>query len=105
MAKKPYSPVAPYPELKRVEGLIKQAKTIDDIRRLVVTDGPKIGYKAFCYILGGKMTPEAMKPDEACTAAAALEEQGQADAAQTIYRRVVEIHPNHPLAKNKVQEA
>ena len=65
MAKKPYSPVASYSDLKRVEGLINQAQTVETIRKLVVKDGPKVGYKAFCYMLCGKMTPEAMKPDEA----------------------------------------
>ena len=81
MAKKAYSPLASYAELKRVEGEINKAQTIDRIRELVNKDGPKVGYKAFCYMLGGKMTPEAMKPDEACVAAATLEQQGQDDEA------------------------
>jgi len=102
MAKKPYSPVADYRELSRVEGLINQARTVDDLRTLVVKDGPKIGYKAFCYILGGKMSSEAMKPDEACTAALKLEEQGQAEEAAAIYKKVIEFHPNHPIAKEKL---
>jgi hypothetical protein len=104
MAKKPYSPIAPYAELKRVEGLIDDAKTIDDIRKLVVSDGPKIGYKAFCYILGGRMTPEAMKPDEACAQAGTLEAQGQSNAARAIYTKVLAAHPDHPLAKSKIVE-
>jgi hypothetical protein len=104
MAKKPYSPVASYSDLKRVEGLIDQAQTIEAIRKLVVKDGPKVGYKAFCYMLGGKMTSEAMKPDEACVAAASLEQQGEEDAALAIYKKVVEVHPDHPEAKGKVEE-
>ncbi len=102
MPKKPYSPVAPYLELKRVEKLINEAQTIESIRTLVGKDGPKIGYKAFCYMLGSKMTPEAMKPDEACVEAAMLEQQGQAQEAQEIYKKVIEVHPNHQVAKIKV---
>ena len=104
MAKKPYSPVASYSDLKRVEELINQAQTVEAIRKLVVEDGPKVGYKAFCYMLGGKMTPEAMKPDEACVAAASLEQQGEADAAIAVYKKVIEAHPDHPVAKGKVEE-
>ena len=101
MAKKPYAPVVSYAELKRVEALLNQAQTVSDIRKLVVKDGPVVGYKAFCYMLGGKLTPEAMKPDEACTAAAALEQQGQPAEAQAIYKKVVEVHPDHPVARGK----
>ena len=102
MARKPYSPLASYPDLKRVEGEINKAQTIDQIRGLVVKDGPKVGYKAFCYMLGGKMTPEAMKPDEACVAAATLEQQDQNEEAIETYKRVIEVHPEHPIAKSKV---
>ena len=102
MAKKPYSPMASYDDLKRVEGLINQAQSVDDIRNVVLKDGPKVGYKAFCYMLGGRMTPEGMKPDEACTAAAQLEAKGQEEAAIAIYQRVVKDHPDHPIAKGKV---
>ena len=103
MAKKPYSPLASYNDLKRVEQLLNQAQTVDDIRKLVVRDGPKVGYKAFCYMLGGKMTPEAMKADEACVAAATLEQQGKTDEAMAIYKRVLEVHPDQPMAKGKVE--
>ena len=48
------------------------------------------------------MTPEAMKPDEACVAAATLEQQGKIDEAMEIYKKVVDIHPDHPLARSKV---
>ena len=104
MAKKPYSPVASYTDLKRVERLINEAQTVEAIRKLVVKDGPKVGYKAFCYMLGGKMTPEAMKPDEACVAAATLEQQGQVDEALAVYKKVVEVHPDHLVAKSKIEE-
>ncbi len=104
MARKPYSPVASYTELKRVEGELNQAETVDKIKTLVVKDGPKVGYKAFCYILGGKMTPEAMKPDEACVAAATLEQEGQTDEATAIYKKVVEVHPDHPIAQSKLAD-
>lgn len=102
MPKKPYQPLAPYSELKRVEALINQARTIDDIRKIVVVDGPKVGYRAFCYLLGGKMSPEAMQADEACAEAARLESQGKTDEALAIYKKVVEVHPEHPLARSKI---
>lgn len=102
MAKKPYSPVASYSDLKRVEGEIDKAQSVDDIRKVVVKDGPKVGYKAFCYMLGGRMTPEGMKPDEACVAAATLEQQGESEQAMAIYKRVLETHPDHAIAKSKV---
>lgn len=102
MAKKPYSPVASYKDLKRVEIALNQAQNVDDIRKLVVSDGPKVGYKAFCYMLGGRMTAEGMKPDEACVEAASLEQQGQEEAAQEIYKKVLAVHPEHALAKRKV---
>jgi hypothetical protein len=102
MAKTPSSPVATYSELSRIENLINQAESVDDLRKLVVKDGPKIGYKAFCYILGGKMSPEAMKPDEACVAAFTLEQQGQDNEAAVIYKKVVEFYPDHPIAKEKI---
>jgi hypothetical protein len=102
MSKKPYSPVASYSELKRVEGEINKAQTIDDIRKLVSRDGPKVGYKAFCYMLVGRMTPEAMKPDEACVAAVTLEQQGETEAAIEVYKKVLDEHPDHPIAKSKV---
>lgn len=101
MARKPYSPTTSYSELKRVEALINQTQSVDDLRKVVHKDGPKIGYKAFCYILGGRMTPEAMKPDEACTAGFMVEQQGNADEAMTIYKKVLEVHPDHPVAKIK----
>ena len=103
MAKKPYSPVATYSELKRVEGEINQAHTVEKIRKIVYKDGPKVGYKAFCYMLGGRMTPEAMKPDEACAAAATLEQEDKAEEAMDIYKKVLEVHPEHPFAKSKVE--
>ncbi len=103
MAKKPYSPVASYSELKRVETEIDQADSVDTIRKLVYKDGPKIGYKAFCYILGGRITPEGMKADEACVAAAILEQQGKDEEALDIYKKIVAVHPDHPLAKSKVE--
>ena len=102
MATKPYTPLASYAQLKQVEEAIIKAATVDQVRQIVLKDGPKIGYKAFCYMFAGKMTPEAMKPDEACVAAAVLEQQDKADEAQEIYKKVVEAHPEHPIAKTKV---
>ncbi len=102
MAKKPYSPMAPYKELKQVEEALNAAQSVETIRTLVSKDGPKVGYKAFCYMLGGKMTPEGMKPDEACVAAAELEAQGKTAEAQEIYKKVLEVLPDHPIAKSKV---
>ena len=94
--------MASYDELKRVEGEINRANTVETVRKVVAKDGPKVGYKAFCYMLVGKMTPEAMKPDEACVTAATLEQQGQDEEATEIYKKIVEVHPDHPLAKSKV---
>ena len=48
MAKKSYSPMAPYKELKRVEQALNAAQSVETIRTLVSQDGPKVGYKAFC---------------------------------------------------------
>ncbi len=103
MDRKPYAPVSGYKELKRVEGLIDSATSVAELRKVVTTDGPKIGYKAFCYMLGGKMTAESMKPDEACVAAAYLEAEGKMTEATDIYKRVLVVHPNHPIAKSKVK--
>lgn len=104
MAKKPYVPLASYTELKRVEGEINGAASVDKVRKVVYKDGPSIGYRAFCYILGGRMTPEGMKPDEACVAAATLEQQGKDEEAMDIYKKVIEVYPEHPIAKSKVSE-
>jgi hypothetical protein len=101
MAKQSYSPLASYAELKRVESLITQAQTVEDIRKIIDKDGPKVGYKAFAYMFTNKMSAEAMKPDEACVAAARLEQEGKTDEAAAIYKRVLESHPDHPLAKGK----
>lgn len=102
MAKKPYEPVASYADLKRVEQELNRAETVAKIRELVVKDGPKVGYKAFCYMLAGKMTAEAMKPDEACTTAATLEQQGKTEEAMAIYKEVLKAHPDHVMARGKV---
>jgi len=103
MARKPYSPVASYADLKRVEGEINKAETIDRIREIVSKDGPKVGYKAFCYMLGQRMTAEAMKPDEACLTAAKLEQEGENERAQELYRKVIAAHADHPIASGKLK--
>ena len=102
MAKKPYSPVADYSSLKRVEASINSAESVNKIREIVVKDGPQVGYKAFCYLLGGKMTAEAMKPEEACSQAAIFEQQGKLDEAMEIYKKVLAAHPEHPIARSKI---
>jgi hypothetical protein len=102
MAKKPYSPVADYTNLKRVEEAINSAESVDRIREIVVKDGPQVGYKAFCYILGHKMTPEAMKPEEACTQASIFEQEGKLEEAMEIYKKVLVVHPDHPIARAKI---
>lgn len=104
MAKKPYSPTAAYSALAEVEAHLQQATNADDIRKLVVSHGPKVGYKAFCYMLGGKMSAAAMKPDEACEAAAQLEAEGQTDAARAIYQEITAVHKDHPQASQKLGE-
>jgi hypothetical protein len=100
--KKPYAPIASYQDLKKVEALIEQAQTVDELRQVVIKDGPKVGYKAFCYMFGRTLSAEAMKPDEACVSAIALEAEGRAEEAQAIFKKVVALHPQHPIAKNKV---
>jgi hypothetical protein len=102
MPKKPYKPMASYEALSEVEQMINGAD-LDALKVLVKTKGPKIGYKAFCYMLGGKMTAAAMKPDEACIEAAKLEQAGNAEDALAIYKEVVAVHPDHPIAEAKVQ--
>ncbi len=102
MARKPYSPVASYTQLKATEAIIDKAETVDNIREATKQHGAKIGYKAFCYILTRKMTPEGMKPDEAAVTAVTLEASGQTDDAQKIYKRILAVHPEHALAKEKV---
>ena len=104
MAKKPYAPVATYEELKRVESEIDKAQSVEDLRKLVNKDGPKVGYKAFCYMLGGKLTPEAMKPDEACAAANSLEQRGNIAEALDLYKKVGAAHSDHAVAKSKISE-
>jgi hypothetical protein len=98
---KSYTPVASYEQLKLAETAVAQATTADHIREATRQHGAKIGYKAFCYLLTGKMTPEGMKPDEAAATAVALEEAGKAAEAQAIYRLILAEYPDHPLAKEK----
>jgi len=104
MSKKPYAPVASYSDLSEAEKRLKVAATADEIRQLVVRDGPKVGYKAFCYMLGGKMTAAAMKPDEACAEAVKLEIAGKVEEALAIYKEVIAEHPDHPIAAGKVKD-
>lgn len=99
---KSYSPVASYEQLKQAETSIEGAVTAADVREATKQHGAKIGYKAFCYLLIGKMTPEGMKPDEAAETAVTLEAAGSAAEAQEIYRRILAEHPDHALAKEKV---
>lgn len=104
MAKKPYSPMASYEVLKEVEQKLNQAATADDVARLVTSHGTKVGYKAFCYMLSGKMSAAAMKPNDACTDAATLEQEGNIEEALAIYKAVLAVHPTHPMAVAKVAE-
>ena len=104
MNQKPYTPVSSYQELKRVQERIEQCQTIAELKKVVNSDGPKIGYKAFCYLLGDKMSAEAMKPDEACVAALTMAQNGQYTEAQVIYRRVLAADPNHPLAQKQLED-
>lgn len=56
-----YTPSASYAELKRVETLLNEAQTVERVRQIAQSSGSQIGYKAFCYLLGGLSTPELMK--------------------------------------------
>ncbi len=102
--KKPYTPIAPYTKLKEVERLLGEAQTAEDVRQVARQHATSIGYKAFCYLLTGRMTPEAMKPDEAAVEAFQLEQKGEAEAAREIYRRILEAHPDHALARSRLEE-
>lgn len=104
MSKKSYTPVVSYAQLKQVEAKLQQAQTIEDIRKIVTTDGNKVGYKAFCYMLMGKMTPEAMKPDEAAMAAIELQQEGNHKAAKDIFQQILAAHPEHPIATRPLGE-
>ena len=103
MARQSYAPVASYTDLKRVETLLAAAASAADVRQTCAAEGAKIGYKAFCYLLMGKMTPEGMKPEEACTEAALLEAAGNSAAALNIYRQILVEHPDHPIALKAVR--
>ncbi|OQY44037.1 MAG: hypothetical protein B6242_13550 [Anaerolineaceae bacterium 4572_78] len=104
MARKPYAPVASYEKLKSVEQKIEQAQSVEELRKIVVQDGPKVGYKAFCYILSRKMTPESMKADEACVAAFSFEKAGKLDEALDVYQKITAVHKEHPIASAKLEE-
>lgn len=97
-----YTPVAAYQALKAAEVRIQNAQTFEELKKSMASDGVKIGYKAYCYLFMGKMTPEAMKPDEAAVEAIKLESEGDIESAQEIFRRIVAAIPEHPLAKDKV---
>lgn len=97
MAKKPYSPMASYEALRDVEIKIELALDANDVvalQELALYSGPKVGYKAFCYMLGDRMTAAQLKPDEACAAAYALTDSD----AMTIYAQITIVHPDHPIA-------
>ena len=98
---KSYAPVASYEKLEQAETAINNAVTANHIREVTKPHGANVGYKAFCYLLTGKMTPEGMKPVEAVATAVSLEEAGNTDEVQEIYRRISAKHPDHPLAKDK----
>jgi hypothetical protein len=74
---KSYAPVASYEQIKQAEAAINSAATVADSREVTRQHGAKVGYKAFCYLLTGKLTPEGIKPDEAAATAVALEESGK----------------------------
>lgn len=102
MPEKIYSPIASYTLLKQVETKIESAQTIDDIRQVLASDGPKVGYKAFCYMLMRKLTPEAMKPDEAAIVALKLRQELKENEAFEIFKRILTAHPDHPLAIQQI---
>ena len=56
-----YTPVAPYSALKQVEDKLNRAESIEEVRRVAQLECSRIGYKAFCYLLGELATPEMMK--------------------------------------------
>lgn len=102
---KSYTPVASYEQLKQAEVSINKSQTADDVREATKQHGAKIGYKAFCYLLTGKMTPEGMKPDEAAAMAVTLEARGKTGVAGEIYRRILAEHPDHALAKERLSDS
>ncbi|MBK7179341.1 MAG: hypothetical protein IPH82_19545 [Chloroflexi bacterium] len=62
--------------------LTNQKTTVDDIREATRQHGSKVGTRHSANLLTGKMTPEGMKPEEAAEAMAALEAEGQDEAAR-----------------------
>lgn len=56
-----YTPSASYADLKQIETQLNQAQSVDEVRRIAKSACSVVGYKAFCYLLGGLSTPELMK--------------------------------------------
>lgn len=92
-----YKPRASYALLKKAETAIEGAETIDDLREVVRAHGWRTGYKALCYLLMGKMTPEAMKPKDAAEVARKLSATGKDLEAEAIRAKILEVHPKYPL--------
>jgi len=98
-----YRPLASYQKLKEAEDAIKKAQTLEDLRTVIAVHGPRVGYKAFSYIFMGKMTPEAMKPDEAADAAIKLANEGASREAHAIVAKICEWHPNHQALRHSLE--
>jgi hypothetical protein len=104
--KKPYvyRPMAPYVKLKQAEVAIEEANSLDEFKQVMGRFGTQIGYKAFCWLSMGKMTPEAMKPEEAIAVASECELKGDDEAAREIYERILVVHIDHPVAKSRLSD-
>lgn len=89
-----YRPIATYAKLKEAEKSIVNVETIDELAEAMRIHGPRVGYKAFCYMVMKKMTPEAMKPEEASNEAEELMKCGEAAEAYEIFEKIRVWHPN-----------
>jgi hypothetical protein len=52
--KKAYAPTCSADALLAANEAIFNAQTADDMSAAIATHGPKVGYKAFCYMASGK---------------------------------------------------
>ena len=53
--------IAPLEQLEECQAEIEKAKNLNDLKLAMRYWGLKIGYRAFCYLVLEKTTPEEMK--------------------------------------------
>jgi len=79
MPKKLYAPVCSNEALIAAHTAIIEAETKEDLQQAVSYHGPRVGYKAFCYMLSGKSTAEQLIANKEGRSA----EQGHPAPAET----------------------